>query len=212
MSGSRNPVARVESTKHAAHSQATLDKRRLLIVHGFGVATCVFRPLLQRLNDAAVSAQLFRYPSVGLELGEIVSRLSKYLEESRPDAIIAHSLGCIAVWLAAHDAQRRGRLVFLAPPLKTLPVTRLIPSMMRFPFAPLLDHRALFSASAFDLPTLSGCTIRTISGRNDYLVPISCTRHPDVTDARMTIHTHNSMLFSRRVADLSRDWILSEIS
>ncbi|WP_186775907.1 alpha/beta fold hydrolase [Rubripirellula tenax] len=147
-----------------------MHKHSLLLVHGFGVASCVFRPLLRRLNDVSTSAELFRYPSVGLELAEIVARLSRHLRDTPPDSIIAHSLGCIASWFAVRDADWRGTIVLLAPPLKTLPLTRLIPSFARMPFAPLLDHRDLFTDPEFRLPTLPGCTIQTIAGRNDLLV------------------------------------------
>jgi hypothetical protein len=95
----------------------------------------------------------------------------------------------------------------LAPPLKTLPVTRLIPSVMRWPFAPLLDHRALMMGLNFRLPTLTGCTIKTIAGRLDILVPLSCTRHDEVADAVVTMDTHNSILFSPRIAQQCCDWL-----
>jgi pimeloyl-ACP methyl ester carboxylesterase len=183
-----------------------LHKHSLLLVHGFGVASCVFRPLLRRLNDVSTSAQLFRYPSVGLELAEIVARLSRHLRDTPPDSIIAHSLGCIASWFAVRDADWRGPIVLLAPPLKTLPLTRLIPSFARMPFAPLLDHRDLFTDPEFRLPTLPGCTIQTIAGRNDLLVPLSCTRQTDVTTTWVTMHTHNSMLFSPSVARRCLSW------
>jgi len=186
-----------------------MRKPSLLIVHGFGVASCVFRPLMRRLEHDLESVQLFRYPSVGLELTKIVERLSEHLRKSRPDAIVAHSLGCIATWLAAHDANWCGPIVCLAPPFKTLPLTRFIPPFFRWPFAPLLDHRTLMTDSSFRLPALTGCTIRTIAGRFDFIVPLSCTHHDDVADACVTMDTHNSMLFSSRIAQQCRDWLVN---
>ncbi|XZE52903.1 esterase/lipase family protein [Planctomycetaceae bacterium SH139] len=184
-----------------------MHRKSLLIVHGFGVASCIFRPFMRRIERGGLAVQLFRYPSVGLELRDIVDRLSASLRESPPDAIIAHSLGCVATWLAVHDNTWRGPIVFLAPPLKRLPLTRLIPPFLRWPFAPLLDHRALMAAPNFRLPELSGCTIRTVAGRCDLLVPLSCTYHDDITDPYVTMDTHNSMLFSPRIARQCCAWL-----
>jgi len=179
----------------------------LLIVHGFGVASLVFRPLMHRLEGHFASVQLFRYPSVGLDLSSIVHRLAQHLHESKPHAILAHSLGCIATWQAVFASKWRGPIVCLAPPLKTLPITCLIPSFMRWPFAPILDHRRLTMDPNFRLPKLTGCTIKTIAGRFDTLVPLSCTLHDDVADSLVTMDTHNSMLLSRRIARQCCDWL-----
>lgn len=105
-----------------------------------------------------------------------------------------------------------GPIVLLAPPLTVIPCTRLIPSFLRWPFAPLLDHRRLTSDVRFSLPELDGCAIKTIAGRFDFSVPLSCTRHPEVDDATVLIHTHNSMLFASEVARFCLDWIDQHVS
>ncbi|GAA5505609.1 alpha/beta fold hydrolase [Novipirellula caenicola] len=186
----------------------TLHKTSVQLVHGFAVASYVFRPLLRRLQRDSVEATLFRYPSVGLRLDDIVDRLSSNLREQRPDGIVAHSLGCVATWLAVHNTGWSGPLVLLAPPLTALPATRLIPGCMRWPFAPLLDHRERMTAPGFRLPMLTGCAIKTIAGRFDFSVPASCTRHPNVEEASVTLHTHNSMLFSASVARACSEWLV----
>ena len=133
-----------------------LHKTSVQIVHGFAVVSQVFRTLLWRMHRDSVDATLYRYPSVGLGLDDIVDRLSSNLREHRPDGIVAHSLGCVATWLAVRNTDWRGPLVLLAPPLTAIPATGLIPRIMRWPFAPLLDHRELTTASGFQLPTLPG--------------------------------------------------------
>lgn len=178
------------------------------IVHGFAVAPIAFRPLLWRLRRDSLLATLYRYPSVGLGLDDIVYRLSSNLREQRPDAIVAHSLGCIVTWLAAHETNWHGPLVLLAPPFTTIPSTRLIPRFLRWPFAPLLDHRSLTTTPGFQLPTLVGCDIKTVAGRFDTSVPLSCTHNNDVDEASVTLHTHNSMLFSSAVAKTCSDWVV----
>lgn len=186
----------------------TVHKPSVQLVHGFGVASFVFRPLLYRLNNDSIDATLFRYPSVGLGLDGIVDRLSSNLQEHRPDGIVAHSLGCVATWLAIRNTDWRGPLVLLAPPLTTLPATRLIPRFMRCPFAPLLDHLELMTAPGFQLPDLAGCAIKTIAGRFDFSVPTFCTRHHKVEESSVTLHTHNSMLFSASVARACSEWLV----
>ena len=188
--------------------QNTLHNTSVRIVHGFAVASHVFRPLLWRMHHDSVDATLFRYPSVGLGLDGIVDRLSSNIRQRRPDGIVAHSLGCVATWLAVHNSDWHGPLVLLAPPLRVLPATRLIPGFMRWPFAPLLDHREFMTASGFQLPTLTGCTVKTIAGRFDFSVPLACTRHPNVDESSITMHTHNSLLFSAAIARACSDWIL----
>ncbi len=184
-----------------------MDETTLHIVHGFAVASPVFRPLIRRLHAASFEASLFRYPSVGLPLSDIVARLCANLRKNRPDALIAHSLGCIATWLAVHETQWHGPIVLLAPPFTTIPSTRLIPRFLRWPFAPLLDHCDLTSNPHFRLPDLVNCHVRTIAGRFDFSVPMSCTHHADVDDSQRALHTHNSMLFATSIATLCSDWV-----
>jgi predicted alpha/beta hydrolase family esterase len=108
-----------------------LHKTSIHIVHGFAVTSDVFRPFMWRMHRDSVNAALFRYPSVGLGLDGIVDQLSSNLTMYQPDGIVAHSLGCVAAWLAIHHTGWRGPLVLLAPPLTALPSTRLISRFLR---------------------------------------------------------------------------------
>ncbi|MEM8670930.1 MAG: hypothetical protein AAGG48_25605 [Planctomycetota bacterium] len=83
------------------------------VVHGFAVASAVFRPLLHELTSDSVRASLIRYPSVGLGLDEIVSSLAERLRADPPDAIVAHSLGGFATWLAVAVSEWRGAHRFI---------------------------------------------------------------------------------------------------
>jgi hypothetical protein len=177
------------------------------VVHGFGVASVVFRPLLRNLGQGSIRASLFRYPSVGLPLRAVVGRLAEDLAISKPTGIVAHSLGCFATILALEEIDWRGPIVFLAPPFSQIPVTAFIPSIFRYPFGPLLDHRTVLSESKFQLPCLPECRKLTIAGRFDLTVPIHCTRSYPVDDFRIVQHTHNTMLASGRVANLCVTWI-----
>lgn len=177
------------------------------VVHGFGVASVVFRPLLRNLGHGSITASLFRYPSVGLPLLAIVDRLAKDIAISKPTGIVAHSLGCFATIFALQEIDWRGPIVLLAPPFSQIPATRFIPSLLRYPFGPLLDHRSFLSDSKFQLPRLPECCKLTIAGRFDLTVPIHCTRGYPVDDFRIVLHTHNTMLASARVANLCVNWI-----
>jgi hypothetical protein len=180
------------------------------IVHGFGVASFVFRPMLARLRRGSTKAALFRYPSVGLSLQAIVDRLCRKLSLEPPNGIVAHSLGCVVTILAAQKTGWTGPIAFLAPPFSPLPVTTHIPSMLRFPFAPLLDLRSLLSDQEFRLPALPNCPKLVIAGRFDCTVPLRCTRSYSVDEYRVVLHTHNSLLISPSIADACFDWIATK--
>jgi len=184
------------NTYRKPYPTKTMDNKSVGIVHGFAVTSFVFRPLLARLRCRSLDATLFRYPSVGLSLPDIIARLASNLREKSPDGIIAHSLGCIATSLAVHKTDWRGPIVFLAPPFSTLPATRMIPRFIRWPFAPLLDHRSLTSASNYRPPVLSNCPTKSIVGRFDYAVPMSCSRS-DWVDESCALKTQCPSIFRK---------------
>lgn len=186
-----------------------MNQTTVLVVHGFAVKSIVFSPLIYRLKHRSLDAVLFRYPSVGLPLQEIVDRLVSRLRDDRPAAVIAHSLGCMATMLAIRETGWTGPVVLIAPPFSTLPLTQWIPRFLRWPFAPLLDHRVLTSDSKYQFPKLDGCAVKSILGRFDGAVPIRCSHNPNVDEQRILLHTHNSLLFSSVVAELCCDWIVS---
>jgi hypothetical protein len=189
-----------------------MNEAAVLVVHGFAVNSLIFKPLLSSLRRRSLLVTLFRYPSIGLSLQCITERLANRLRENPPDAIIAHSLGCMAASLAVRDTGWAGPIVLLAPPFSTLPATLIIPRVLRWPFAPLLDHRSLTSASSYRPPELDGCATKTIVARFDYAVPNRCSTHPSIDEFCVMAHTHNSLLFSSAVSSQSADWVVNRIS
>jgi hypothetical protein len=189
------------------------------VVHGFAVFDGAFSLFLRRLRKRSLNAALYRYPSVGLPLARIVDGLASHLESERPQGIIAHSLGCAATLLAIGKTSWTGPIVLLAPPMRTLPLTRLIPTFLRWPFAPLLDHRSLTSrlgtsrlgTSEFvtELSAPPSCQVMTIAGRLDLSVPLSCTRLIGAKETRTLWHTHNSLLLSPAVANSCANWMMN---
>ena len=181
--------------------------QRVRVIHGFGVASVVFRPLLNNLKRRSMSASLFRYPSLGLPLHTIVEGIAEDLVTSKPEGIVAHSLGCVATVLAVAKVDWRGPVVFIAPPFSPIPITAFIPSFLRYPFGPLLDQRMLLSREDFQLPSIPECRKLVIAGQFDLTVPIRCTKSYRVDEYRIVKHTHNSMLMSSKVADLCMHWL-----
>lgn len=184
------------------------------VVHGFAVFDGAFSLFLRRLRKRSLNATLYRYPSVGLPLARIVDGLMSHLESERPQGIIAHSLGCAATLLAIEESSWKGRIVLLAPPMRTLPLTRLIPTFMRWPFAPLIDHRSWTSGlstegACAELSAPPSCQVMTIAGRLDLSVPLSCTRLIGAKETRTLWHTHNSLLLSSAVANSCANWMMN---
>ncbi len=187
-----------------------LNMLSVRVVHGFAVTGFVFTPLTTRLQRQSLDAKLFRYPSVGFSLNEIIDRVAKNLIDDPPGGIIAHSLGCVATLEAIHRISWAGPIVLLAPPIKTLPLTRFIPRLMRWPFAPLIDHREWTSADGQSLSAPPQCPTMTIVGRVDMIVPRSCTHLNGTHQSHTLWHSHNSMLLSSAVVNLCVQWIKSD--
>jgi pimeloyl-ACP methyl ester carboxylesterase len=167
------------STSRNGTGVEDLNMLSVRVVHGFAVAGFVFKPLTARLRRQSLDAKLFRYPSVGLSLNEIIDRVAKNLIDDPPRGIIAHSLGCVATLQAIHRISWTGPIVLLAPPIKTLPLTRFVPTLMRCPFAPLIDHREWTSVDGQSISAPPQCPTMTIAGRVDMTVPRSCTHLND---------------------------------
>ncbi len=184
-----------------------LNAKSVRIVHGFAVTGFVFKLFIARLRRQSLDAKLFRYPSVGLTLNHIIDAVTQNLTDDPPHGIIAHSLGCFATLQAIHRTSWTGPVVLLAPPMQTLPFTRIIPKFMRWPFAPLLDHRTWTTTAANEMSAPKLCRVMTIAGRMDMTVPRSCTHLRGVQNSRTLWHTHNSMLLSPTVVDLCAQWI-----
>lgn len=179
------------------------------VVHGFAVFDGAFALFLRRLRKRSLNATLHRYPSVGLPLSQIVDGLASHFESERPQGIIAHSLGCAATLLAIGETSWKGPIVLLAPPMRMLPLTRLIPAFLQWPFAPLLDHRIWTSGLGAELSAPPSCQVMTIAGRFDMSVPPSCTRLIGTKETRALWHTHNSLLLSPAVANLCANWMIT---
>lgn len=184
-----------------------MNTRSVRIVHGFAVTSFIFKLLAARLRRQSLDAQLFRYPSVGLSLNDIIDRVAKNLIDDPPHGIIAHSLGCVVTLQAIHRISWAGPIVLLAPPMQTLPLTRFIPPLMRWPFAPLIDHRRWTAADGHSISAPPRCRTMTIAGRIDMTVPRSCTHLSGAQHSHTLWHTHNSMLLSSAAADLCVQWI-----
>ncbi|MEN1681093.1 MAG: hypothetical protein AAGJ46_16015 [Planctomycetota bacterium] len=176
------------------------------VVHGFAVVSVVFRPLLATLRRCSINATLCRFPSVGVPLQRMVDEVADDLSDRPPHGIVAHSLGCIATLLAVDRVGWAGPIVLLAPPAALLPSTKLIPSALRWPFGPLLDHRTLMASSGAP-ETPPGCRVLSVAGRYDCVVPASRTKSENFEEHVTVPCTHNGLLFSERVARLAADWL-----
>lgn len=178
------------------------------LIHGFAAFPGVLIPLQRRLAAKGLSAEIFSYPSINLSLVDVSHLFAERLNQQKPDAIVAHSMGCVATLLAVQLAIWSGPIVMLAPPLKGIPSVRWIPRLVHQWIVPLTELNGMPGSLNDHIKIPVDCPLRVIAGLFDLSVPIASTRHEAVCDHRVVCCTHNGLLISRKAADLAAEWIV----
>ena len=166
----------------------------------------LFRPI----DDHAQA--LFRYL---LSLSETVESFGtrgppcSFLQQSSMQSnrcaihIVAHSMGAIVARraLAQGDLPRLGRMVLLAPPNSGSPVAHIASKAFGFWSTPTreLSHRS--DSFVKRLPHETPCDVGVIAAKYDILVPLWSTGLEGMKDYLVVSASHNSLLFSRHVAE-----------
>lgn len=188
----------------------TLDGRRVngrtwgtgpvvYLVHGWGGVSSQLRGYLDPLLRAGHRVVTFDAPSHGTSdpgrlgprhtsIPEMAAALDAVVAQHGPArAIVAHSLGCNAVFFALRNGLRADRLVFLAPMTQPIPYTATFGAMMGFDkrirtrMIERVARRTGQPWSAFDIPSqvmdLAPPPLLTVHDPNDRE-----TRYADSTE------------------------------
>ncbi len=182
------------------------QRERVVILHGFAVCGLVMRPLQYWLGQNGFDATLWCYPSLKTPVSTLAKSFAAHLDQMERDSIpyhiVAHSMGSIIARAALLNTSHRGlkRMVFLAPPIHGTPIGRLAPRFLKQWFPPLLDLSDAEGSFVNTLPKTLPVETGIIAARFDILVPRKNTVPSSAFPYQVENGTHNSILFSPRIA------------
>lgn len=197
----------------------------VVLVHGIWMTGVELLPLAARLRLAGFAPSIFRYSSVRADLDASAGQLAAWL--TRLDAprchIVAHSLGGLIAWRAAHqfiDSARLGRVVALGTPFRAGRTAQWLdawPAMqwtLGATLGPLTRHGInCHWKSPVEIGVIAGTqpygigrilgAVHGQHGQNDGVVTLEETDLPGAS-AHIAIPTfHAGLLLSRQASDLT---------
>ena len=184
----------------------TQQPTTIVLIHGFGGKRLWMAPLAHRLNRN-YDVLNWSYFSYGGSIERHGTKLAKFLDNLGSEGnvnIVAHSMGSIVTRVALQKTTSTvNRVVMLAPPNCGSNVARIaapILGSISTPIRQLSSCNNSFVNSLTDDPT---CEIGVIASQYDVLVPVKNTIMKNLTDHQVILGTHNSLLFSSRVAKMT---------
>lgn len=192
--------------------------RPVVVAHGLwmpGAETIVLR---RRLAAAGFAPHAFKYHTVHASLAQSAAELDAFVDALDAPAVdlVGYSLGAIVVltMLERLRPDHDGRVVSLGPPFKgSLAAERLarLPGGKRMIGPGLLEHAARGGFAAWHgrqpLGIIAGSLdwsfarlLGRLPGPNDGTVTVDETRLPGAADHIVVRATHTTLMFSRRVA------------
>ncbi|OAI43021.1 hypothetical protein AYO41_00440 [Verrucomicrobia bacterium SCGC AG-212-E04] len=194
----------------------------VVLVHGIWMTGVELLPLAARLRLAGFAPSIFRYSSVRADLDASASQLAAWLArlEAPRGHIVAHSLGGLIAWRAAHqfiDPDRVGRVVALGTPFRAGRTAQWLdawPAMqwtLGATLGPLTRHGincrwdspVEVGVIAGTRPYGIGRILGAMHGQNDGVVTLDETELPGA-HAHIAIPTfHAGLLLSRQASDLT---------
>lgn len=178
----------------------------VIVLHGLLATARSMSVLAKRLRAQGFQTHLWEYASLQADIATHATFLAQFINELAPQVaklhIVAHSMGCIVTRAALEqvDTTQLSRVVFLAPPNHGSPVARWCEPLAGAQLAPareLADSRQSFVNG---LSPNCLCETGILAARFDWLVPKTSAPLLQVQDFKTLNHTHNSLLFSRRVS------------
>jgi pimeloyl-ACP methyl ester carboxylesterase len=179
------------------------------VIHGFTCHRFWLRPLCRRFRRKGYAVENYGYKScfrpIGVHAEALHAHLRDDLAASKRIDIFAHSMGSLVtrMALAQGDIKNLGRLVLLAPPSRGTPVARFASPLIGGLCKCVSDMSDADSSFANQLPRHAPTDVGVIAAKFDTLVPNRCTHLDNESDHITLWHSHNSLLFSRKVSDLA---------
>jgi alpha-beta hydrolase superfamily lysophospholipase len=182
---------------------------RVLVIHGFTCHRFWLRPICRRLRQKGYAVENYGYKSyfrpIALHAQALHTHLRYHLANAERIDIFAHSMGSLVtrMAIAQGDIKNLGRLVLLAPPSRGTPVARFASPLIGGICRCVPDMSDADTSFANQLPRDAPTDAGVIAAKFDTLVPNRCTHIDNERDHVTLWHTHNSLLFSRKVVDLA---------
>ena len=216
------------------------EKPLVVLIHGLAAGPLSMSVLGRRLRAQGFRVEYWSYPSLFQPIKRHAARLREHLTGSLSHEpkihIVAHSMGPILARaaVAGEPIPNLGRMVFLAPPNRGLPIARLAEKIVGRIFRPFVDLSSRPDSYVNSLPPLPDVEVGVIAAKYDLLIPVRRT-HLDgesldadpslqgcaALNTRSAVHgdvgikyfhnvipaTHISILISRRAANLCASFL-----
>lgn len=181
---------------------------KVVLVHGVASHRSVLWPIAYRLWCDGFRAETWTYITFFRSIESHADRFAAYLstklaKESKVH-IVAHSMGSIVVRAALNriDPSRVGRIVLLAPPNAGSPVARIISKLSGQWIAPARELSDQPGSYVNRIESTNDFEIGVLAAKYDFLVPLANTHFATETCHQTLFATHNSLLVSRKAAQL----------
>ena len=183
----------------------------VVIIHGFGGKRLWMQPLSLRFKrDYDVIN--WSYFSLGGSIDRHASRFAEFLNSIDAGGkinIVAHSMGSIIARAALqkHRCGKVNRVVLLAPPNSGSHVARYAGLVLGSICKPISELSSAETSYVNQLPNSIEYETGVIASKFDILVPVENTKMDGLSDYRIVNGTHNSLLFSGRIATMANQFI-----
>ncbi len=194
-------------------------KQHVILLHGIWMRGITLMPLARRLRTAGYTVETIDYASVFRGIRPVVAKVREQMRSHDATAVhlVGHSLGSLVALEAVRDQidLPQGRIVCVGPPLRGSAVAQRLASLpggrllLGHSADPLLqgieawtDPREV-GVLAGRMPYGIGITIGPLTAPHDGTVSVSETQLPGIADHRIVAASHNGLLFSSEVSDLT---------
>ena len=178
-------------------------RETVVVVHGFGGKRLWMAPLAYRLSRKYDVAN-WSYFSFGGSIENHGRRFAEFIESLNTKQkinIVAHSMGSIVTRAALQNSRTKiSRVVMLAPPNAGSHVARFVSPVLGTICRPIREISSHKDSYVNQLPIKSPCETGVIASKFDVLVPWENTMLDGLADHQTVVGTHNSLLFSGKVA------------
>ena len=182
----------------------------VVLIHGFGGKRLWMAPLAFRLarKYQLLNWSYFSYRGSIDEHGARLAEFIDNIETKNRINIVAHSMGSIVTRAALQKTQTNiHRVVMLAPPNYGSHIARFADPILGPICRPIRQLSSRENSYVNQLPDTTPCETGVIASKYDVLVPVKNTLMEDLADHQTVFGTHNSLLFSGRIAKMTTQFI-----